>query len=169
MPKKELIPCWPSPKLLLLIPKFKDQARDQKLSEPPPKGELWLGGKFEYPQKLTENTWKFSFPVFSMKHCIILVHCLLLVAVNIKPYLPLEASGRSAAPGKILLSFCKFVVLVYSLQPRDWVSIQMWIKSAVSKEEHRGTSLEVATKYKDMNYFMYFIVKFCISRTVFPV
>lgn len=104
-----------------------------------------------------------------MKHCIILVHCLLLVAVNIKPYLPLEASGRSAAPGKILLSFLKFVVLVYSLQPRDWVYIQMGIKSAVSKEEHRGTALEVATKYKDMNYFMYFIVKFCISRTVFPV
>lgn len=69
VPEKELIPFRPSFRLLLFIPKFKDHDKDKKLSEPLPKGELGVGDKFEYPQKLTKNAWKLSFPVFSTKLC----------------------------------------------------------------------------------------------------
>lgn len=135
VPEKELIPFRPSFRLLLFIPKFKDHDKDKKLSEPLPKGELGVGDKFEYPQKLTKNAWKLSFLVFFNKTLQLFQHCLLLAAVDIKPCLPLEARSRTAAAaGKILSSFCKFVVLVYSLQPRDWVYIQMQMKSAANKE-----------------------------------
>lgn len=45
--RKELIPFQPP--FRLLIPRFKDCDHDKNVSESPPKGELGVGGKFEYP------------------------------------------------------------------------------------------------------------------------
>lgn len=44
---KQLMPCWPSPMLLLFIAKFKDP--DKKISAPTPKSELGEDGEFKYP------------------------------------------------------------------------------------------------------------------------
>lgn len=94
---KQLVPCQPSPMLLLFIAKFKDWDCDKKLSAPTPKSELGDGGEFKYLQKYGGNKWQFSFPVFAMKLCKLLLHCLLLAAVGSEPCLPLEARGGTAA------------------------------------------------------------------------
>lgn len=94
---KQLVPCQPSAMLLLFIAKFKNWDWDKKLSAPTPKSELGEGGEFKYLQKYGGNKWQFSFPVFAMKLCKLLLHCLLLAAVGSEPCLPLEARGGTAA------------------------------------------------------------------------